>query len=103
MVSVFVHCFLFFPTSIIDDLFYRTINILVVDRSRSGKSTIIKTLEDSSNFEALSSIGFPETKSPSYDSFWISDPLIAVQYRLNIIDTPGLKKTRRVDDTRTDE
>ncbi|CAF3407072.1 unnamed protein product [Rotaria sp. Silwood2] len=81
-----------------------SINILFVGGSQSGKSTLIKILKDPS--AKLSHSGFPEIKNPYFDTFTITDSNSpdATIYRLNIIDTPGLKEIRhQTMQTRTDD
>ncbi|CAF1206545.1 unnamed protein product [Adineta ricciae] len=82
-----------------------SINILFVGSSQSGKSTLIKVLENQ-DYKS-SHTGFSETKQPCFKSFTVTtDPTnpAAIVYLLNIIDTPGLKEIRRqTTETRTDD
>jgi len=68
-------------------------NILLVGRSRSGKSTVIRTLKTVENVVKPLTI-FSETKSVNFKNFSLrgEDQL---DYTFNIIDTPGLFEVKR--------
>ena len=63
----------------------KQINILIVGRTRTGKSTIKATLLDPTSVTKEENI-LSDTRDPSFESFVIQDLGIV----LNIIDTPGV-------------
>jgi len=79
-------------------------NVMIVGKSRSGKSTAVGVLKDPTHEAETMSI-FAESSGPRFQSFSLSDTKDdAVNYILNIIDTPGLHEEGRPGDVeRTDE
>lgn len=71
----------------------KCINILLVGRTRSGKSTLVKSLIDAREATQMSS--YSETMEPRCYRFIIQNPQANICYQFNIIDTPGLGEVRR--------
>lgn len=81
----------------------KTRNILMVGRTRSGKSTAVGVLKDPC-FEPKEMSIFSDTVDPKFQSFSLDDTTKAVKYTVNVIDTPGLKEVRKMgEDARSDE
>jgi len=88
-----------------------TRNVLIVGRTRSGKSTAIGVLKDPCHEPKEMSI-FSDTVDPKFQSFSLDnkDPTSdntteskKTKYTLNIIDTPGLKEVKKMgEDARSD-
>ena len=70
----------------------KVINILMVGRSQSGKTTIIDTLKNP--HVCATSRGFSDTREGSLHSLVLRDQSHNLIYQVNIIDTPGLKESR---------
>lgn len=70
----------------------KTINVLLVGRSQSGKSTVVSTLVDPQ--VALTGLSFSETRDPSCHALALLHRDTKINYVLNVIDTPGLKEKR---------
>jgi len=79
----------------------KCINVLLVGRSQTGKSTIVETLRNPQ--KGTSSTGFSDTKDPACNHLILADNSNKMTYQLNIIDTPGLKEVRQKERSRTDE
>jgi len=78
-------------------------NILLVGRSRSGKTTVIRTLRGVENAIKPLTI-FSDTKSVNFRSFSLQGRQNTLDYTFNIIDTPGLFEVKRTGQkARTDE
>jgi len=76
-------------------------NILLVGRSRTGKSTVIRTLQTVENVVKPLTI-FSETKSVHFRNFSLRGQ-DQMDYTFNIIDTPGLFEVKRKEEkARTD-
>jgi len=81
----------------------KTRNVLIVGRTRSGKSTAIGVLKDPCHEPKEMSI-FSDTVDPKFSSFSLDDKETSIKYTLNIIDTPGLKEVKKIgEDARSDE
>jgi GTPase Era involved in 16S rRNA processing len=76
------------------------INVLLVGRSQTGKSTIVETMIDPQ--KGTTSNGFSITKKPGYNSLLLHDNEKNMSFQLNIIDTPGLQEVHENDESRTD-
>jgi len=77
------------------------INMLLIGRSQSGKSTIIDSLQEPQSGFQMS--GFSTTKVPSCSSLIITDENANKKYQLNIIDTPGLRELCEDNKNRSDD
>lgn len=75
-----------------------TINVLLVGRSQSGKSTIALTLQNPQ--VAVAGRGYATTRTAECTALTISDVVTGNAYCLNIIDTPGLNE-KRIDATQS--
>jgi len=73
----------------------KTRNVLIVGRTRSGKSTAVGVLKDPCHEPKDMSI-FSDTVDPKFQSFSLDDKDSATKYTLNIIDTPGLKEVKQM-------
>jgi len=78
----------------------KSINILLVGRSQTGKSTIIHTLMDPQY--TASSTGFSDTKDPTLNHTILKRINSNQLYQVNILDTPGLKEVRKDGESRAD-
>ena len=65
------------------------LNVLLVGRSQSGKSTLLKTIINP--YSATDKTGFSLTRRPEMHMLILSNTESNKSYQLNIIDTPGLK------------
>jgi len=74
----------------------KTRNVLIVGRSRAGKSTAVGVVKDACYEPKMMSI-FSETRDPKFQSFSLDDSEKDVKYTLNIVDTPGLKEIGKSD------
>jgi len=73
----------------------KTRNVLIVGRTRSGKSTAVGVLKDPCHEPKAMSI-FSDTVDPKFQSFSLDNKQASTKYTLNIIDTPGLKEVKEV-------
>jgi len=73
----------------------KTRNVLIVGRTRSGKSTAVGVLKDPCHSPKSMSI-FSDTVEPKFQSFSLDNKESSTKYTLNIIDTPGLKEVKEV-------
>jgi len=73
----------------------QTRNILIVGRTRSGKSTAVGILKDPCHEPKEMSI-FSDTVDPKYQSFALDDKVKNIKYTINVIDTPGLKEVKQI-------
>jgi len=81
----------------------KTRNVLMVGRTRSGKSTAVGVLKDPCFSPKEMSI-FSDTVDPKFQSFALDDKTKSVKYTVNVIDTPGLKEVKQIGiDARSDE
>jgi len=81
----------------------KTRNVLIVGRTRSGKSTAVGVMKDPC-FEPKDMSIFSDTVNPKFQSFSLDDKNNQMKYTLNIIDTPGLKEVAKIgEDARSDE
>lgn len=81
----------------------RTRNILIVGKTRSGKSTATGVMKDPCYIPKEMSI-FSDTVDPKFQSFSLDNQNDGTKYTVNIIDTPGLKEVKEVgQDARSDE
>jgi len=77
-------------------------NILLVGRSRSGKTTVIRTLRGVENAIKPLTI-FSDTKTVNFRNFSLQGEN-TLDYTFNIVDTPGLFEVKRTGQkARTDE
>ncbi len=77
------------------------INILVVGRSQSGKSTLVQTLLNPR--QAVQGRGYAATKDPQCYSMAFHDKEEDKYYTMKIIDTPGLEERGLNRESRGDE
>ena len=77
----------------------KTINMLLVGRTQTGKSTIIHTLLDPQN--SVIATGMSTTKDPIFRTLIVN--YMGIAYQLNIFDTPALQEVRKEGDTRDDD
>ena len=68
----------------------KTINVLLIGRSQTGKSTILTIIQDP--HVAVKSRGFSETRELGFTPLSLYDDRTKETYVLNIIDTPGLSE-----------
>merc|ERR1712137_16596 len=81
----------------------RTRNILIVGKTRSGKSTATGVMKDPCYVPKEMSI-FSDTVDPKFQSFSLDNNKDGTKYTVNIIDTPGLKEVTKVGvNARSDE
>lgn len=73
----------------------KTRNVLIVGRTRSGKSTAVGILKDPC-FEPKQMSIFSDTVEPKFQSFSLDNTLTQVKYTVNVIDTPGLKEVKQM-------
>ncbi|CAG2171816.1 unnamed protein product, partial [Oppiella nova] len=78
----------------------KSCNMLLVGRSQTGKSTVVKTLLNPQYGTTKS--GFSITKDPQLNTLILTNNDTHENCHLNIIDTPGLKEVRENEDSRTD-
>ena len=80
----------------------KIINILLVGRGQSGKSTLLETFMKPQ--QAVRGRGFSVTRKPTLHTFVLTSQDTNVSYTMNVIDTPGLRE-KRIDDmqSRSDE
>jgi len=80
-----------------------TRNILLVGKSRSGKTTAINTLKGINNYVTKATI-FSETKQPKLTTFALKSTRLLPHYTFNLIDTPGLSEIKKDgEEARTDD
>lgn len=84
-----------------------TRNVIVVGRTRSGKSTFVEVLKDVAHQPPQMSI-FSETRDPAFRSFAIGidqdDGSIPRKFTINVVDTPGLFEVKEIgDEAKTNE
>jgi len=72
-----------------------TRNILIIGKSRSGKSTAIDVLKDPC-FQASGMNIFSNPTDPKFQSFALDDKINKIKYTLNVIDTPGLQEVQKI-------
>ena len=70
----------------------RTINVLLLGRSQTGKTTIVKTLLNPSYTSAKTDFSLTSTKNLKLYSLSVHNIQSGQNYHVNIIDTPGLKE-----------
>ena len=70
----------------------KSINILLVGRSQSGKSTLLETFMQPQ--QAVSGRGYSVTREPQLHTFVLTNQETNKSYTMNVIDTPGLRETR---------
>ena len=70
----------------------KIINILLVGRSQSGKSTLLETFMKPQ--QAVRGRGFAVTREPTLHTFVITNQKANRSYTMNVIDTPGLREKR---------
>eukprot|EP01087_Luapelamoeba_hula_P011589 TRINITY_DN315_c0_g1_i2.p1 TRINITY_DN315_c0_g1~~TRINITY_DN315_c0_g1_i2.p1 ORF type:complete len:384 (+),score=87.92 TRINITY_DN315_c0_g1_i2:217-1368(+) len=73
-----------------------TRNIILLGRTRAGKSTVLQTMKNPFIFARECKL-FSQTKDPKLYSFtmeWMSESDVPVNYNINVIDTPGLFEVR---------
>ena len=76
----------------------KIINILLVGRSQTGKSTLLETLINPQ--QAVQGRGFSVTKDPQVQAFTFYDQEEKSIHTVNVIDTPGLQE-KRIDDLKS--
>ena len=80
----------------------KTINVLLVGRSGTGKSSIVSSLIDPQS--SVVTKGFSSTKEPLFQPLVVTDKKTDIAYQINIFDTPGLEEMRlEPDSTRSNE
>jgi len=72
-----------------------TRNVLIVGRTRSGKSTAVGVLKDPC-YEPKSMSIFSDTVDPKFQSFALDDRIKSTKFTVNTIDTPGLKEVKEM-------
>jgi len=78
-------------------------NILIVGKTRSGKSTLVKMLKDPYYIPKNYSI-FSKTRDAKFYTFTISKVDNEKQYTFNFVDTPGLKEFKEnPEESRSDD
>ena len=83
-------------------IYTRNINVLLIGKSQTGKSTIARTLADPR--VAVKGRGFSETREPTFTALSFIDDRTNETFVLNVIDTPGLREKRlNHDESREDE
>jgi GTP-binding protein EngB required for normal cell division len=74
-------------------------NILVLGRTRVGKSTFVRMLKDFAHAPPTATL-YAETQDATYKTFCINPQSVkgslTTKYSINIVDTPGLFEVRRV-------
>jgi len=81
----------------------QTRNVLIVGRTRSGKSTAVGVLKDPC-YEPKGMSIFSDTVNPKFQSFSLDNKNKSIKYTINIIDTPGLKEVKKIgEDARSDQ
>jgi len=73
----------------------KTRNVLIVGRTRSGKSTAVGVLKDPC-YEPKEMSIFSGTVEPKFQSFALDDKTTSCKYTVNVIDTPGLKEVKQI-------
>jgi len=73
----------------------KTRNVLIVGRTRSGKSTAVGVLKDPC-YEPKDMSIFSDTVDPKFQSFSLDNTETQTKYTMNIIDTPGLKEVKQM-------
>lgn len=76
------------------------INVLLIGRTQTGKSTIIQTLKDPTY--SVEARAFSDTKDPMAACLCMRNNSDGKHYQLNVIDTPGLKECMRDGESRSD-
>jgi len=80
-----------------------TRNVLMVGKTRSGKSTAVGVLKDPCFIPKGMSI-FSDTVDPKFASFSLDDTKVSTKFTFNVIDTPGLKEVKAIgEDARSDK
>ena len=83
-------------------IYTKTINVLLIGRSQTGKSTIARTLTNP--HMVVKGRGFSETRKPVFTPLSLYDERTKETYVLNILDTPGLSEKRlNNEESRKDE
>ena len=78
------------------------INVLVVGRSQTGKTTLIESLKSTSYVSVMT--GFSDTRNVTHHPIVIHDKETDQYYQINLIDTIGLgEHARDPGNTRTDD
>ena len=78
------------------------INVLVVGRSQTGKTTLIESLKNTSFVSVMT--GFSDTRNVTHHPIVIHDKETNQYYQINLIDTIGLSEhAREANITRTDD
>jgi GTP-binding protein EngB required for normal cell division len=81
-----------------------TRNVLIVGRTRTGKSTAIEVLKDPCYIAKGTTSLFSDTEDARYQSFTVHDGIEKTKSTLHIIDTPGLKEVKKINEVaRSDE
>lgn len=70
-----------------------TINIMLVGRTQTGKSTIVQTLTDPTY--SVEEHGFSDTREPECKTLIVQNKKTNLYHSLKIIDTPGLKEVMK--------
>lgn len=84
-----------------------TRNVIIVGRTRSGKSTFVEVMKDVAFQPPQMSI-FSQTRDPAFRSFSIgidqNDGSIPRKFTINVVDTPGLFEVKEIgDEAQTNE
>lgn len=79
-----------------------TRNVLMVGRTRSGKTTVIGVLKDPCVEPSKMSI-FSDPSQPKCQGFSINNKSTNTKYTINVIDTPGLKEVARKGETKRED
>jgi GTPase Era involved in 16S rRNA processing len=77
-------------------------NIICVGRTRSGKTTATRVLQDLCYQPEKMDI-FSQTVQPEFHTFAIKDEMHNNRYTFNIIDTPGLHEVKKVNEIARDD
>lgn len=78
------------------------INVLVIGRSQTGKTTLIESLKNTSYASVMT--GFSDTREVQHHPIIIFDKETKKYYQINLIDTIGLgEHSQNPTETRTDD